>query len=497
MQATNEKIDPLVLAAEAELAKREMARRYFRYFVRKVFKEHYGVEYMMGFVHEIICNELDAFLDDVINKRSPRLIITMPPRSGKSELFSRLFPPYVFGRRPNINYISASFSPDLAKRMNRDVQRIIDSQVYNNIFPETTLNSKRVVSDNKSNFVRNTVEFEIVNKKGSYRGVGCGSPINGMGCDILGIDDPIKDRATAESTTLREKIHDWFTSTAYTRLTATGGLIIGNTRWHVDDLSGRLVENQKKGGETYKVINFPAIAEHDEEYNGKIVRRAGEALHPERFDLKRLETIKNVIGDRDWNSLYQQNPILDGGNLFKGDWFRYYNSDNMPRFFEYKLMSWDLTFKKSPISDFVACTVWGVNGGNMYLIDALNERMSFTESIDAFIAMCAKHPDVTTKLIEDKANGSAAIDVLTKKGIGGIIGINPIGKKEIRANRVTPFFRTGNIVFPDPEFFPLIKKIVGQLIKFPNDTHDDIVDTITQAIEHAFTTQVDWSKLYG
>lgn len=469
----------IIEEARKELARRELARRHLKYFVQKV----YQGTYLMGWIHELICDELDQFYDDVMNKKSPRLIITMPPRSGKSELFSRMFPAYALGRNPDLNFISTSYSPDLAKRMNRDVQRIIDHNAYKVIFPNTKLNSKRVVSNSRGAYVRNTTEFEVVDHHGSYRGAGSGSPINGMGADIFLIDDPIKDRATAESDVLREKIHEWFTSTAYTRLAPTGGMIIGNTRWHVDDLSGRIVEKMKVGGETYKVINFPAIADDDEYFNGRLLRHTGEALHPERFPLARLEVIKNTIGDRDWNSLYQQKPILDGGNLFKGDWLRYYFLQDLPKTFDVMLMSWDLTFKGETTSDFVAGTVWGKLGPNYYLLDFENSRMDFSQSIDAIENMIKKWTGCTYKLIEDKANGSAAINVL-RKNHGGIIGINPQGKKTERAERIIPFFRSGNVFFPSPQIRPGISVFVSQLSEFPNTKHDDLVDSMTQALDH-------------
>lgn len=482
----------IIEEARKELARRELARRHLKYFVQKV----YQGTYLMGWIHELICDELDQFYDDVMNKKSPRLIITMPPRSGKSELFSRMFPAYALGRNPDLNFISTSYSPDLAKRMNRDVQRIIDHNAYKVIFPNTKLNSKRVVSDSRGAYVRNTTEFEVVDHHGSYRGAGSGSPINGMGADIFLIDDPIKDRATAESDVLREKIHEWFTSTAYTRLAPTGGMIIGNTRWHVDDLSGRIVEKMKVGGETYKVINFPAIADDDEYFNGRLLRRAGEALHPDRFPLARLEVIKNTIGDRDWNSLYQQKPILDGGNLFKGDWFRYYILSDLPTTFDAMLMSWDLTFHGDATADFVAGSVWGKKDARFFLLDFVNERMDFVTTLDAIEAMSAKWPGCTTKLIEDKANGSAAINILKNK-LSGIIPVNPQGKKTERAERILPLFRAGNVYFPMPQMRPGIANFISQLTQFPSSKNDDMVDSTTQALDHWNQGVITWSSLYG
>jgi len=482
----------IIEEARKELARRELARRHLKYFVQKV----YVGNYLMGRVHEIICDELDQFYEDVQNELNPRLIITMPPRSGKSELFSRMFPAYALGKNPKLNFIAASYSPDLSKRMNRDVQRIIDSSAYKVIFPKTQLNAKRVVSDSRGSFIRNTTEFEIVEHRGMYRGVGVGNATSGFGADIFIIDDPFKDRASAESKVLREHVHDWYTSTAYTRLMPGGGMIIGNTRWHVDDLSGRLIEKMKIGGETYKVINFPAIAEEDEYYKGELIRRAGEVLHPDRFSLARMNQIKNNIGDRDWNSLYQQKPILDGGNLFKGDWFRYYILSDLPTTFDAMLMSWDLTFHGDATADFVAGSVWGKKDARFFLLDFVNERMDFVTTLDAIEAMSAKWPGCTTKLIEDKANGSAAINILKNK-LSGIIPVNPQGKKTERAERILPLFRAGNVYFPMPQMRPGIANFISQLTQFPSSKNDDMVDSTTQALDHWNQGVITWSSLYG
>ena len=482
----------IIESARKELARRELARRHLEHFVQKV----YQGQYLMGWVHKLICAELDQFYDDVVNKKSPRLIITMPPRSGKSELFSRMFPAFALGKNPDLKFIACSYSPALACHMNRDVQRIIDSDPYKVIFPKSFLNSKRVVADSRGAYTRNTTEFEMVGRKGAYLCAGSGTPINGMGADIFLIDDPFKDRASAESTVLREHIHDWFTSTAYTRLAPTGGMIIGNTRWHVDDLSGRLIEKMKVGGETYKVINFPAIAEEDEYFNGKLLRHTGEALHPERYPLARLNVIKNTVGERDWNSLYQQHPILNGGNLFKGDWLRYYTPSDLPSSFDSMLMSWDLTFHGDATADFVAGSVWGKKDARYFLLDLVNERMDFVHTLDAIEAMAIKWPGCTNKLIEDKANGSAAINILKNK-LSGIIPVNPKGGKTERAERILPLFRAGNVYLPMPQIRPIISLYVSQLTQFPSSKQDDMVDSTTQALEHWNQQSVTWGSLYG
>ena len=275
--------------------------------------------YKMGWVHREICETLEQFLQDVRDGKSPRLMISMPPRSGKSELVSRKFPAYAFGVDPNLQIIATSYGADMAQRFNRDVQRVIDNDLYHAVFPETSLNKANVRSTSKGAYIRTSDLFEIVGHTGSYRSCGVGGGITGMGADILIIDDPVKDRKSANSATVRQSIYEWYTSTAYTRLSPGGGVIVMCTRWHVDDLLGLLLKEEQNGGDKWKVINYPAIDEHDEPH-----RKAGEALHPERYPIESLLKITGAVGSADLASLYQGRPTVLGGNIIKSRWFKRY-----------------------------------------------------------------------------------------------------------------------------------------------------------------------------
>ena len=305
--------------------------------------------YRMGWVHEEICSELDAFLADVVAGRSPRLMLTMPPRHGKSELASRRFPAYALGRYPDLSVISTSYAADLSSRMNRDVQRVIDSPEYRELFPGTALYGKNIRTVGNGSYIRNSDIFEVVGHAGCYRSAGVGGGITGMGGHIVIVDDPFKDRASADSPTIRQNVWDWYTSTLYTRLAPGGGVLIINTRWHMADLSGRLLEAAARGeGDHWRVVDFPAIATADEPH-----RKAGEALHPERYPLSQLLAIKKALGTRDWEALYQQRPTPDGGAIFKSEWLRFWLPKDLPEQFDQLLISWDMTFKDGDDTDFV------------------------------------------------------------------------------------------------------------------------------------------------
>lgn len=443
---------------EIRLAK---ARKGLSYFTL-----HTKPDYLLGWVHKEICDELDRFLQDVADKKSPRLIITMPPRSGKSELVSRRFPAFALGRNPELQIIATSYSSDLSQRFNRDVQRVIDDEKYFDLFPSTRLSNSRVRTDSRGSYIRTSDLFEIVGHAGAYRSCGVGGGITGQGADILIIDDPIKDRAQAASKTIRDSIWDWYTSTAYTRLSPGGGVIVMATRWHTDDLIGRLIQRMGEG-DTFRIVNYPAIAEHDE-----LHRKAGEALHPERYPLSTLQQIKKTIGSRDWEALYQQHPVPDGGALFKLEWFRRWTASNLPPEFDHTLMSWDMTFKDSKNSDYVVGQVWGKKGPNFYLLDQVRGQWDFVKTKEMVRVLAQKWPRVVRKLVEDKANGSAVISEL-KSTVSGFVPITPTESKEARASSVTPYFEAGNVFIPEDSAAPWVPHYVSELLEFPAGSHDD------------------------
>lgn len=443
---------------EIRLAK---ARKGLSYFTL-----HTKPDYLLGWVHKEICDELDRFLQDVADKKSPRLIITMPPRSGKSELVSRRFPAFALGRNPELQIIATSYSSDLSQRFNRDVQRVIDDEKYFGLFPNTRLSNSRVRTDSRGSYIRTSDLFEIVGHAGAYRSCGVGGGITGQGADILIIDDPIKDRAQAGSKTIRDSIWDWYTSTAYTRLSPGGGVIVMATRWHTDDLIGRLIQRMGEG-DTFRIVNYPAIAEHDE-----LHRKAGEALHPERYPLSTLLQIKKTIGSRDWEALYQQHPVPDGGALFKLEWFRRWTASSLPPEFDHTLMSWDMTFKDSKNSDYVVGQVWGKKGPNFYLLDQVRGQWDFVKTKEMVRVLAQKWPRVIRKLVEDKANGSAVISEL-KSTVSGFVPITPTESKEARASSVTPYFEAGNVFIPEDTAAPWVPHYVSELLEFPAGSHDD------------------------
>ena len=199
-------------------------------------------DYVMNWHHTVLCSYLQKFINGDIKK----LMVFMPPQHGKSELTSRRLPAYLLGINPKFKIIGCSYSADLSKAFNRDVQRIIDSDEYKLVFQDTRLNSSNVKASSKGSYLRNADLFEIVKHRGFYKSVGVGGSLTGTPADIGIIDDPIKDKAEAESPTFRRRVWDWYTNVFLTRMHNDSQQLITLTRWHKDDLAGRILARMNK-----------------------------------------------------------------------------------------------------------------------------------------------------------------------------------------------------------------------------------------------------------
>jgi predicted phage terminase large subunit-like protein len=427
---------------------------------------------MMAQFQRALCDALDQFYDDVMAGLHPRLMIFAPPRHGKSETASRCFPAYCFGKNPRLNFIACSYAAMLAGSMNRDVQRIMDGEAYAELFPESRLGTENVATLSGKP-LRNSDVFEIMGYLGRYRSAGVGGGITGQGFDIGLIDDPIADAASALSETIRESIWEWYRTTFYTRRSPHSGIVLIMTRWHQDDLAGRLLQEMKDGGEKWTVVSFPAIAEADEQW-----RKVGDALHPERIPLEMLRATERTLGSYNWTALYQQRPSPAGGNIFNRNKWQFWKV--LPTLEEI-ILSVDCTFKDSDGTDYVAIQVWGRKGADKYLLKRRRERLGFTATVTAVRAMRALYPTCGAVLIEDKANGSAVIDTI-KKEIAGVIAVTPEGGKVARGYAVQPEQEAGNLYLPDPSIDETIENFLDEATNFPLGTHDDEVDAMTQAV---------------
>jgi predicted phage terminase large subunit-like protein len=429
--------------------------------------------YQVGWFHRKLASELDQFLVDVKDQKSPRLIIMAPPRHGKSELSTVRLVAYALGKYPDMEIITTANTADLAGQFSRDVQSVLDTEKYHSIFPETRIVGRFAGAGEA---IRQSGFFEIVGRRGKYRSCGVGGAITGMGADILIIDDPVKDDKEANSPLQRDNLWNWFRSTARTRLSPGGGIIVCMTRWHMDDLVGRLLKQEQEGGEHWGVLSFPAIAEEDDDY-----RRKGEPLCPERFSIADLLNTQRLLGSYRFQALYQQHPIAPEGGIVKMEWLRYYTESDLPQNFDQILISCDCSFKDTPGSDFVAIHVWGKAGAKFYLLDRDHGRMNFTATCTAIAAMTRKWPKAMPILIEDAANGPAVVDELSRH-ISGVVSVRPEGSKESRVNAVSALFEAGDILLPHPRLAPWVSAVANEFTGFPHVPHDDDTDAMTQAL---------------
>ncbi|MFC2587276.1 MAG: phage terminase large subunit [Campylobacter sp.] len=453
--------------------KNELARRSLIRFVTEI-----NPNYQVGWFNTAIANALMRFYYDVIDGKQPRLMIFAPPRSGKSELFSRAFPAWAFGKNPNLQMIASSYSSDLSTRMNRDVQRIMMSDTYADIFPETKLNSKRVVTVTQ-NALRNSEIFEIVGHAGAYRSAGVGGGITGMGADISIIDDPIKDAAEANSATFRDRVWDWYVTTLYTRLSPKSGVLLGMTRWHEDDLAGRLIKEIENGGDKWQILSFPAIAERDEEH-----RKEGEVLHPERYDLERYLKIKNTIGSYAWTALYQQHPTTKGGEIIRGAWFKRF--DILPRFSRVGVFM-DTAQKTGEQNDYSVLLLAGLGiDGAVYLLDLKRGKWDAVELENTTKDFYAKHKPTYAGLmfyIEDKSSGTGLIQKIKRENNIPVRAVTPQMDKYTRVLDIVGYIESGYVNLPSNGAW--VSDFIDECEKFTatnSHLHDDQVDTLTMAI---------------
>jgi len=466
--------------AELELRRRyEPARTTLKGFITTT-----KSDMLFNWFHDRVCTELDQFVADVLVGRHPRLMLIAPPRHGKSEMVSRRLPAYILGKFPTWHVIACSYASDLAQRMNRDVQRVIDTDMYRRVFPETRLNMKNIATLSGQP-LRNAHIFEVVKHLGSYRSAGVGEGIAGMGFDIGIIDDPVKDAQDANSERERDTKWEWYENVFYNRASPTSGILLVMTRWHQDDLAGRLLHKMAfEGGDQWRVVRFPAIAEHeaDRTTDGD-PRKEGDALHPERYPKERLEQIRAVSGSYSFGALFQGNPTPKGGGIVKREDFQFYRRAEIEghphAFFDLVCISVDAAFKDTINASYVVIQAWGRRSPKNYLLAQVRARLTFTRTVEALQKIRMVFANCNAVLIEDKANGTAIIDVLSKS-VPGVIAIEPMGSKEARAEAVAPLIEAGNVILPHPDEQPWVEQFIFEWLSVPTGAFWDQVDACSQ-----------------
>lgn len=401
-----------------------------------------------------------VFLSKLVRRRivegGARLIVNAPPRHGKSSFISHWVPTWFLDWFPERRVILASYGADLANAWSRKVR---DEFLLN---PQTWTKLK---GDSKA---VSTWETE---KGGGMVAAGVGGPITGRGGDLVIIDDPHKNWEEATSAVYRAKVIDWYKSTLYTRLEPGASLIIVQTRWHENDLTGYLLEED---AEKWELVRLPAIAEEGVE--DPLGREPGEALCPERYSTERLEQIQKVMTSILFAGLYQQRPVPLLGGMAKRNWFKYWTE--LPVFDE-QIQTWDLTFKATGTS-FVVGSVWGRAGASVYLLDRVRLKAGFLEQVQAIKQLSIRYPEALSKYIEDAADAQAVKASLDAE-VPGIILRPARGSKEARLAAVLGAIEAGNVFLPARAEW--LDEFLGEVTAFPGSLNDDQVDVLTMALD--------------
>ncbi|WP_191564932.1 phage terminase large subunit [Janibacter melonis] len=423
---------------------------------------------------------IDRELTRLLDTPDGRLIISMPPQEGKSTRAAGDFPVWALTQNPDLRIVTASYAQSLANRNGRAIRRRITEH------PDLGLT---VAPDNGA-----VSDWTLEGHDGGVLSVGIGSGLTGRPADLMVIDDPISNREQADSKVYRDRAWDWWTDVASTRLAPGAPVVLILTRWHHDDLAGRLLAAED--GHLWRVVNIPAQAVANEDPLG---RELDEFMVSARGrTLAQWAAVKVRVGSRTWASLYQGNPTPDQGNLFPSDrWARYTTPlwvvrDDGSRFVPEAgrdpdvelVQSWDFTFKDTKASDYVVGQVWMRRGPDVYLLDQVRRRAGFTDSVQMMLDLTARWPQAIAKLVEDKANGPAILNAVRAK-VGGLIPVEPEGSKYARAAAITPFVEARNVWLPDPttvEGTAWVTDLTDEARDFPSAAHDDTVDGMSQAV---------------
>ena len=384
-------------------------------------------------------------------------------------------PAWWLGKHPEKRWIIASYNSEFAAGFGRR-NRLKCLEHNPEIFPGFELRDTPC----------NNTEFQTTKGGGVYC-VGLTAGITGHPAECFIIDDPIKTRAEADSPTIKDNIWGEYLSSVKTRLHPGSKLICIQTRWAEDDLFGRLAKEEKN----VEIINLPCECEDAE--NDPLGRQAGDTLVPElgrgRAWLEDFKAVyKSKEGSRAWTALYQGRPVAMEGNLIKREWWKYYKETYEELNLPYVIISVDAAFKDGDDNDFVAIQVWGKRDKNYYLLDALKKHLNFVDTLDAIRNFKSRYKDVIFILIEDKANGTAIINVLSSE-MEGVIPVKPEGGKVTRANAVSPAIESGHVFLP--QFADFVDDFVAECSAFPNAAHDDQVDAMTQALNRMIFVDAD------
>lgn len=438
------------------------------------FCKYMDPNYKVGRHHRILADELMA----IERGDKDRVCVNIPPRHGKSQLVSTYYPAWFIGRNPGKKVMLVSHTTDLAVDFGRKVRNHIDSDPYRDVFPATALSM-----DSKSAGRWNTTT------SCEFYATGVGSALAGRGADLLLVDDPHSEQDILNGNfTAFDKAYEWFAFGARTRLMPGGRVAIVHTRWHQDDLTGRLIRDMtnNEDSDQYEVVEFPAILEVEDKETGEFTQKA---LWPEFFDLPALLRTKASMPVFQWNAQYQQNPTGEEAAIIKRDWWRLWPDDDPPAV-EYVIMSLDAAAEAHNRADFTSLTTWGVffndeeNMHQIILLNAIKRRMEFPELKSLALEEYQQwEPDAF--IVEKKSSGTPLYQEMRRSGLM-VQEYTPVrgsannpNSKMARLNSVSDIISSGLVWVPPKRW---AEELVEEVAGFPFASNDDQVDTTIMAL---------------
>lgn len=438
----------------------EKARRRLRSFTRRMFPAYDD--------RSPHIQTLATTLEAAVATPNSRTIITVPPRHSKSLHVSENLPAWYLGRNPDKRVIGASHTQELANTFSRRVRNKITDPRYP--FPIEIAGDKAAVK-----------AWDIEGHYGGYYAVGVGASPTGHGADLIIIDDPLRSAADADSETVRESLWEWYQGTLRTRLEPGGSIICTATRWHDDDLTGRLLAAEKAGGEQWRHIHMPALSDD------------GEALWPGRWPVETLQQIRSAVGSRVWQAQYQGDPVASEGGTFKHGWWQRYRV--LPDTITRAEITVDSAFKDGVGNDYSVFALWASDGQHAYLVRVWRDRVQFPGLIqmgrEAHAWATYRLPGLSIPLVvEDNASGQSAIQVWTDTDRFPVIPyrVKAGNSKVSRAEAVTPNVEGKRTFIPEltDDTVDWLDDWLTEHDRFPTGKHDDQVDTTSMALSRLF-----------
>jgi len=468
-------------AFNQELKRKKVRESYAQYL-----KYVYGSNYTLTNFHKFLAKVCETVVKRIEEGKNTKICLSVPPQHGKSMTITETLPSWFMGRNPDSRCICTGYNADMAEKFgdrNREKVKKFGKEIFGIEVSES--------QDNKT-------LFNLKDHLGGLYSAGITGGLTGNQGALIIIDDPFKNGIEAKNQSVRDNIWQIFCDSILTRQRGLGNaIIVIHTRWHEDDLIGRIMKTDKNS--EWLIINIPCVAEENDRY---LHRKVGETLCPELgFDAKWVENMRTTLGKANFNALYQGKPFIEGGNIVKRQDIMFYSKNTCPVDFEEYVLSCDLSFGTTTKSSDPYCmTLWGRNKADHYLLKIYDKKASFIETLRTIRVICGEYPELRRKLVEKKANGQATIDMLGRE-IGGFTPYDPKNtSKENRLQSVVPYFEGGNVYFPCEDLMPNIEDYVSQLLRFPNATHDDFVDTISQYLlnyEYRYSGKINTNSTMG